>query len=150
MQRVPVDALTSLLPDKEAVWKAMELNGFYMPPKKSLLISLKYMQNVKDHKVWCPRYGQFQLRPCPTPPPKHEIYQAIMEVSDENRLGIDLGFDHRGIGKVSQYWLLVCLMELAPNHRFFQKDYLPESKRNVKDTREISAADYGFFMNLPE
>ena len=97
-----------------------------------------------------PKIRPVPVETLPTPPPKNEIYQAIMEVSDENRLGIDLGFDHRGIGKVSQYWLLVCLMELAPNHRFFQKDYLPESKRNVKDTREISAADYGFFMNLPE
>jgi len=44
---------------------------------------MKYMRRVVKNKLYCPRFGEFKMLPCPTPPMKEvilgELYAALQK-----------------------------------------------------------------------
>ena len=45
-------------------------NGWFMPNKKSTIITMEWMFAIKNKKVWCPKYNDIHYMPCPKPPVK--------------------------------------------------------------------------------
>ena len=128
--------------------EALVRNGIYMPPYASRCITTAYMDKVRAGTVWCPRYVDLKLRPCPHPPVKRVIFRAV--TYELNRRGIDFGIsseDH-----VCIQWLLACLSTINEDHEVFSKNYMPSAEHSryskVKPKNTISNHD-GFFNNLP-
>lgn len=79
------------------------------------------MKSVREDKIYCPRFKDLKPLPCPDPPPKEILLEAVVKVTTEKNL--DIGAEE---GKVpDRDWLLNVLSIHKPNHEFFNKDYLP-------------------------
>ena len=50
----------------------MHRNKYYLPSLKSGYVTMKYMNAVRYGKVYCPKYPDVRLEPCPVKPPKEE------------------------------------------------------------------------------
>ena len=40
---------------RDDYWRAMVLNGYYMPNEKSSICTLKWMEGVRRGIYWCPK-----------------------------------------------------------------------------------------------
>ena len=68
---------------KKDMHKAMLLNGFYLPLYNQSIITMHYMNNVRQGAFWVPKYDEVLLRPCPTPPPKDQIFVEVFYYANE-------------------------------------------------------------------
>ena len=71
---------------------------------------------------WIPGFEEITLRPCPFPPLKDHVYDEVILLTSEKKL--PLGID--GANQVGLEWLLHMLSTLDPDHRFFEKSFVPE------------------------
>ena len=55
---------------KEDKYEANVRNGFYMWKYNCSINTVKSIQEVKEEKMYVPRYEEVKLRPCPKPPLK--------------------------------------------------------------------------------
>ena len=55
-------------PSKKDYYIAMIRNGWKLPSEKSAVITLEYMNAVRNKAVWCPTFEECRLAPCPVPP----------------------------------------------------------------------------------
>ena len=97
-------------------------NGWMLPPLKSPFVTLEYLHGVRQQKYYCPRYEDVRLAPCPQPPQRTAILNAIVALLHRH--------DRPPLGDLTKYmpetqWLLRVLSSLHPNHAFFHKDYTP-------------------------
>ena len=79
------------------------------------------MLSVKEGLVWCPKYADVKLRPCPKPPVKKLIFDEIVQILAQDGRHFGIANETR----VDVNWLLNCLSTLMPNHAIFQKSYYP-------------------------
>ena len=79
------------------------------------------MQGIIEGKVFCPKYSDIKLLPCPDPPPKEIILDEVGKVTTEHEL--DTGATENKVP--DKDWLLSVLATLKPDHVFFKKDYPP-------------------------
>ena len=61
-------------------YNALVLNGWYLPPFKSLCITNDYLLSVEAEEVYCPKYNEIRLRPHVQVLNKTELYIAIMKI----------------------------------------------------------------------
>lgn len=128
------------------MWKALERNRYCMPPKTCTLSkSSSYLMRVKSGEYWVPRYGDLNDLPCPDPPTNSSIFAELQTA---------LEFDDKYMGPITvdsfrKEYMLRVLSSLDAHHRFFQKNYYPETNLRIDsvDRRTVSNAD-GFFTNL--
>ena len=110
------------------------------------------MELVKNGKVWAPKYVDLAMRPCPQPPTKLMLVEALYNECGSQGL-ICLVFDPQHMP--DKEWLLVSLSTLNANHAFFQKNYsyIPDRRRvNLKqaeEDEEYLPNEDGFFDGLP-
>lgn len=111
------------------------------------IVTVKWLQLVRQGKIWCPKYIDLRRRPCPQPPRKSVI---IDELQRELALH-GLSFECAPSREPDIDWLLDSLSTVNSNHRFFAKDYLPEGKESpylrAVDEPDVSNDD-GFFSGL--
>ena len=50
----------------------------HVPPLKSTIVTFKWLKAVINGKLWCPKYAEIRLRPCPTPRPKELIVHELL------------------------------------------------------------------------
>ena len=48
-------------------------NGWYVPPRNSPCVNIHYLHKVRFNKVWCPKFCEVRLAPCPKLPAKQAI-----------------------------------------------------------------------------
>ena len=53
-------------------------NDWHVPPLKSTIVTVKWLKAIINGKLWCPKYAEIRLRPCPTPPPKELIVHELL------------------------------------------------------------------------
>ena len=92
------------------------------------------MLEVKNRQVWCPRFDQLVVRPCPTPPPRKEVQAAligILEGGVEHLTTEDERVIYRRLihwlktKDADREWLLITLSTLNSDHALFAKGYRP-------------------------
>ncbi len=66
-----------LVSNVRSFYNAMLRNGWYLPHLKSSLVNQDYLEKVKAGKVWCPKYSDIRLSPCPDPPPKSLLLDLL-------------------------------------------------------------------------
>ena len=79
------------------------------------------MAGIRDGKIYCPKYDDMKLQPCPDPPSKESILEEVVKFTTQNEL--DIGATENKIP--DKDWLLNVLAIFKPDHQFFSKDYLP-------------------------
>lgn len=70
--------------DKKSYWEAMVRNRYQMPQLKQALVTIKFMQGVRDGFYWCPRSNHarhFQIASVPT---KFQLAELLMEAIEEH------------------------------------------------------------------
>ena len=97
----------------------MVRNGFYMPHMKSSIISVDYMQKIRAKEIWCLKYEDVSLKPCPTPPPKHVLIKEFIVLANRNAIIHGIA-DNKEPDKA---WLIVAIAHLKPDHEIFMKSY---------------------------
>ena len=75
------------------LYECMQRNGWYLPAITSTLVTVKYLLDIKDGIIWCPRYEYLKMRACPRPPLKslliEEVKQELQSFKEKRNIGID-------------------------------------------------------------
>ena len=53
-QTITLEQAQTLIPDKQALYKALCYNQFKLPPLKDPLVTIKFLLGVKDFHYFCP------------------------------------------------------------------------------------------------
>lgn len=61
--------LADAIKSKEHFYECLVRYGYHMPALKSSIVTMKYMERVKQGKVYCPLTRDIRLKACPRPPP---------------------------------------------------------------------------------
>ena len=67
---------------KADLYEAAVRNGWYLPKYKSSIITEDYLTRVITGKLYCPKYAEIRLVPCPKPPEKEVLlkdFKRLME-----------------------------------------------------------------------
>jgi hypothetical protein len=76
---------------KEDKYEANVRNGLYMWKYNCSINTVKSIQEVKEGKMYVPRYEEVKLRPCPKPPLKcFVIKEVLKELKKKEKWRIDL------------------------------------------------------------
>ena len=126
--------------------------GYYMCSYKSGFITNDYMQAVRYGNIHCPLTKFIKLRACPDPPCKADIVEALLteaaNYKEANRpKPLNLGFTRESKCFPDKLWLLHVLSTLNPDHRFFQKDYMPPPRPVKNKALSVSNFD-GLFTGI--
>jgi len=141
------------IPTLEIFHRALQKNNFYMPDFSTGICTKEFMLRVKNREFWVPKYDEVSLRPCPQPPKKELLVDAILQRFKDLSWS-ETGWTAEVALLANKEWLVNVLSTVAPKHRYFQKDYLPtpEELRNIDQAQVIKRQvnnDDGFFTNLP-
>ena len=131
------------------LYKALVLNWFFLPKRKSTCVNTEYLVGVMQKKYWVPKYPQLQLRPCVNQPVK-DLCVAYLE-QEAAQQAIDLGFKDSKHAPDKE-WIIICLSTLNPNHQMFSKNYFPPTvprKANVMLECSVENSN-GFWESLPQ
>ena len=85
-------------------------NGWFLPPCKSGFVTVDYIQQVRSGAVYCPRFEDVRLRPCPVRPPLALVLTEVLRACQQRKLRI--GDCSRG--SPGKDWLLKVLSTLEP------------------------------------
>ena len=50
-----------------------------MPNVDSSILTKEFMKEVRAGNIYCPKYDDLKVRPCPTPPPAKVIRQELID-----------------------------------------------------------------------
>ena len=76
---------------KDDKYEANVRNGFYMWHYNSQINTVKNIEDVKDLKIYVPKYEEVKLRPCPKPPLKcFVINEILIELEKKEKQRIEL------------------------------------------------------------
>jgi hypothetical protein len=68
-----------LIKEKQDYREALERNGIHMPNVDSSILTKEFMKEVRAGNIYCPKYDDLKVRPCPTPPPAKVIRQELLD-----------------------------------------------------------------------
>jgi hypothetical protein len=116
---------------KFELYQAVLRYAYYLPRYKSNIITEAYLTQVLSGDVFCPKYPDINLLPCPTPPDKETLLKAVraIKIPGAKPLGID-DEDHLP----DKIWLLHILSTYQPDHPIFAKSYVaPPRTKKIED-----------------
>ena len=77
--QITADQARSLINCKGSFGEALHRNGIFAPSSKSGIMTIEFMQGVKNRSIFCPRYDDVRLRPCPTPPARKVVQDFLID-----------------------------------------------------------------------
>ena len=110
----------------QTLYEMILRNSFYLPARNSSFCTVDYLIAVKKGELFCPKYEDIRLRPCPIPPTKLELIKEIIKLN--KLMDWNMGLDEEGKFP-DTHWLLAVLSTYSPAHAFFQKDFRPKGKK---------------------
>ena len=129
---ISIDDLSYRCKTKEQLHRACIQEGWWMPPNKSALSSLKFLKDVVRGKCYCPKLGHIKFKPCIYPPSIDylvSIYEGYVNGREWDSPAEFKPYD-RLLSYLKHYssdkaWLVGLLSLLTPNHAIFKPDYRP-------------------------
>ena len=94
-------------------------NGYYLPRSK-VCCSVEYMWKVLNGEVFCLRYEDVRIRPCPSSPSLEYLLEEVQEAVLRKE-GSTLGNFKKH--RPDKEFLLTVLSSLSPEHQIFTKSY---------------------------
>ena len=115
-----VSGVERIIANKEHFREQCIRNGYCLPESEAFC-TIDYMFGVVKGRLYCPKYSEVRLAPCPTPPPKEDVLSEVIRI---------LAVKKKFLGDTRKQaperkWLLLVLSTLAPGHLFFTKAYQP-------------------------
>jgi 23S rRNA G2069 N7-methylase RlmK/C1962 C5-methylase RlmI len=120
----------SVIGDKSELHEALDRNGLMVPPLK--LCKINYLKRVFNREVWVPLYQDVRVRSCYKKPTKKEIFSALIYEANMNQF--DLGI--YSSKDACPAWMLLCLSTVKPNHKFFEKSFVPSKVKKQSPEKE--------------
>ena len=74
---VPLEHVDTLVRTKKHFYKALEANGWFLPKFSSSIVTLEFLQEVRNGEVWCPKLVEIKFLPCPCPPTLDHLCELI-------------------------------------------------------------------------
>ena len=121
MQNFTAEELGRVISGKAELYEAAIRNGFYLPSLKSGIVTEVYITDVVQGKVFCPRFKDIRLLPCPRPPDKDTLIKHVKEIKIPNNLYFGITDQDHTPDKA---WLLQVLSTYKPDLAIFKKDYV--------------------------
>lgn len=136
--------------------EALQRNGYCVPALNQPICTLAFMQEIRQHITFTPRYQDLVIRPCPRPPTKQTLTVALIQViegglpnlAEQQRPPYAQLLKHLRARSADKEYLLRVLSTLTRGeHMFFDKAYLPppRQKRQI-----LINNDDNFFSGLPQ
>jgi hypothetical protein len=147
MEQVSVKEFSSKIKDKKDLYEAVHRNGYFLPSRKSSMVSEAYLLNVMEGSTFCLKMEEVRLRACPRPPNKFVLVEKFLQVMKDKGLkshGLDQ--DHLP----DKEWLISVLSSMAPDDEIFKKDYVPPPRKNLIEEHKTVRVPKDFMKGLPE
>jgi hypothetical protein len=147
--------------NKKEYYEALERNGFKMPAYKGQFVTSDVLIKIRNGEMYCPRYTDLVVRPCPTPPDamtiKNELINGIHHsfangMDNSHRPRFDELLKQLERATPDKDWMLQILSIMTQGqHQYFSKSYVPPPKvRNQNDSYLHVENRDGFFNDLPQ
>ena len=158
---ITVDSVKALVSKKSHLHEACERNNYYMPKLGSSICTIDFMMAVRNRECFCPQYTCMQQRPCPKPPARKVVKQALLHSLDAVVKNATLEGEVRSQCKtLMQFldpkdadlkWMLTILACINPDHEYFQKGYVaPKTITSRSKAPTVITNDDNFFSGLPQ
>lgn len=118
-QTLTVDQLKKYVQTKKDLYEACQRNGYFLPRYKSSMVTERYLIKVIQNQVWCPKYSEVQLLPCPRRPLKHVLLAKLMQALSVHDK--DAGLSE--LKPPDTDWIVALLSTVDPDNEVFAKDY---------------------------
>ena len=142
-----IDEVKRIIGRKADLYDAAVRNGWYLPKYKSTMITEDYLMGVITGKVYCPKYSDIRLIPCPCPPEKEVLlrdFSRLMQSHNRTAYGID------DVHQPDKSWMLAILGTYNPKLAYFDKGYVPPPKAtSMAYTAKVELPAH-FLEGLPE
>lgn len=113
--KLSVDEASMFVASVGSYYEAMTRNRWYLPSRKSSIVTVKYLDAVRKGNLWCPKYSDIKTLPCPTPPKKEKLIDIVSKLPQLKE--VQLGFDvtHTPDKK----WLIDMIATCDPDNEIF-------------------------------
>jgi hypothetical protein len=119
-----LDEVKLIIGGKADLYEAAVRNGWFLPKYKSTIITEQYLQSVIFGRVYCPKYSEIRLVPCPRGPDKNTLLRDFRKITSSQKLSTGIDENH----VPDKFWLLSVLGTHDPSLPYFQKGYVPPAK----------------------
>ena len=92
---------------------------------------------VKNGELYCPKYSDINLLPCPKKPLKSHIIEEVKRILNLNNWDMEINATH----EPDIDWCMEFISSNEPDHRYFKKDYLPSFEESRKFNSNIQIPD---------
>ena len=121
-------------------------NGYYLPKYKSGIITENYLTNVILGEIFCPKFSDIKLLPCPSPPDKETLIKWVNNIKSPTGKTFGIGYDDHTPNKD---WLVVILSTYRSDLKIFKKDYVAPPRVVKSEDKPNIALPSDFLDNLP-
>ena len=73
-----------LVANKKDYYMALERNGYKMPAYKGAFITSEVLTKIRTGLMYCIRYSDLVVRPCPCPPDIQTVRQELIDLCMSN------------------------------------------------------------------
>ena len=134
-----------IIGNKADLYDAAIRNGWYLPKMKSSIITEEYITNVITGKVFCPRFSDIKLVPCPKPPEKQLMLKDFARLVNSKKKESGIDESHTP----DKNWLLAVLGTYNPALPYFKKGYVPPPKNTQAASVTKVQLPENFLEGLP-
>ena len=146
MEQLSAKQFAQKVKSKADLYEALVRNGYYLPKRKSSMISEHYLVNVMDKTYWCPLAEDVRIRMCPRQPQKDVLLDKFHKLMEKKNLSSGMHPEKLP----DKDWLIAVIATLNPDDEIFKKEYLPPPrKNNIEELKSINVPA-GFFDGLPD
>ena len=146
MTNVTAEELTRAISGKHELYEAAIRNGYYLPKFKSGIVTETYITDVICGRLYCPKFVDIKLLPCPRPPDKDTLIKYAKEIKTpgSKKLGM---FDEQHTP--NKEWLLALLSTFKPEIPIFKKDYVAPPRVPKISAKPTINLPSDFLTDLP-
>ena len=129
-----------LIKQKSDYYKALERNGYRLPSIKHNIVTNEFLIGVRNGSIYCPKYDDLVLRPCPDPPTHTVVRDELVATLSRGAQAYPVGQKEKFINlatnlarKANRDWMLEVLSTITRgDHAFYRKDYVAERNYQQK------------------
>lgn len=132
--------------NKKEYHEALVRNGFAPPALKSKFVNSEILIAIREGRIFCPRYENMIMRPCPCPPSQLEvrdelvklIQNGIAQQAAEWRPRFQMLVEQLQRVPADRDWMLLVLSTLSQgDHVFFSKGYVAPPKQKAQNLNQF-------------
>lgn len=136
MESYTVNDFSKFIKCKKDLYNAAKRNGWFLPSLKSSIIKEAYLLGVVEGSIYCPKFQDINLKPCPSAPNKSILMKKFKDALVQNGLTTN-GYDSASLP--DKRWIVDVLGHLIPDDEIFNKDYVaPPRKNKTEEYKTIS------------